>query len=113
MCVCVFSFPSCLCVPLCVCIRSTPLPPQVPGVTSMSVDVHKFGCAPKGSSVVLYRSNDLRHAQYHSTTDFAGPLPSFPLVTVELCVMAGSSVHLCFGRFDEEDDSVVVSAVPL
>ena len=28
----------------------------VPGVTSMSLDTHKFGMAHKGTSVVLYRS---------------------------------------------------------
>jgi glutamate/tyrosine decarboxylase-like PLP-dependent enzyme len=28
----------------------------LPGVTSMSVDTHKFGMAHKGTSVVLYRS---------------------------------------------------------
>ena len=35
-----------------------PVPPfdfRVPGVTSMSCDTHKYGYAPKGSSVVLYR----------------------------------------------------------
>ena len=32
----------------------------VPGVTSISVDTHKFGQAHKGTSVVLYRSADIR-----------------------------------------------------
>ncbi len=35
-----------------------PIPPfdfAVPGVTSISVDTHKFGMAQKGTSVILYR----------------------------------------------------------
>lgn len=40
-----------------------PIPPfdfSVKGVTSASVDVHKYGLAPKGTSVVLYRNHDIR-----------------------------------------------------
>lgn len=33
---------------------------SVPGVTAISCDTHKFGFAPKGSSVVMYRARDLR-----------------------------------------------------
>lgn len=33
---------------------------SVPGVTSMSVDTHKFGMGHKGTSVVLYRSKAIR-----------------------------------------------------
>ena len=53
---------------------------RLPGVTSISADTHKFGYAPKGSSVVLYRGNELRHHQYFSITDWPGGLyftPSF------------------------------------
>ena len=31
---------------------------RVPGVTEMSADVHKYGYAPKGASVVLHRDDD-------------------------------------------------------
>ncbi|KAG6783101.1 hypothetical protein POTOM_012536 [Populus tomentosa] len=40
-----------------------PIPPfdfSVKGVTSISADVHKYGLAPKGTSVVLYRNHDIR-----------------------------------------------------
>lgn len=47
---------------------------SVPGVTSMSVDTHKFGMAHKGTSVVLYRSKDIRRHQYTSITDWTGGL---------------------------------------
>ena len=30
----------------------------------MSCDTHKYGYAPKGSSVVLYRGQELRRYQY-------------------------------------------------
>ncbi|CAJ1923940.1 unnamed protein product [Cylindrotheca closterium] len=39
---------------------------RLPGVTSISVDTHKYGCATKGTSVVLYRSRELQHASYFS-----------------------------------------------
>lgn len=47
---------------------------RLPGVTSMSADTHKYGYAPKGSSVVLYRGSELRHYQYYITTDWPGGL---------------------------------------
>eukprot|EP00879_Flechtneria_rotunda_P016083 GHRR01016824.1.p1 GENE.GHRR01016824.1~~GHRR01016824.1.p1 ORF type:complete len:524 (+),score=169.46 GHRR01016824.1:2119-3690(+) len=47
---------------------------RVPGVTSMSVDTHKFGMAHKGTSVVLYRHPRLRRHQYTSVTDWPGGL---------------------------------------
>lgn len=47
---------------------------RLPGVTSMSADTHKYGYAAKGSSVVLYRSQDLRHYQYYKVADWPGGL---------------------------------------
>ncbi|HWQ12608.1 MAG TPA: aminotransferase class V-fold PLP-dependent enzyme [Roseiflexaceae bacterium] len=54
-----------------------PVPPfdfTVPGVTSMSADTHKYGYAPKGTSVVLYRGRALRHHQYYTAADWPGGL---------------------------------------
>jgi glutamate/tyrosine decarboxylase-like PLP-dependent enzyme len=54
-----------------------PVPPfdfRVPGVTSMSCDTHKYGYAPKGTSVVLYRGWELRHYQYFTIADWPGGL---------------------------------------
>jgi sphinganine-1-phosphate aldolase len=45
---------------------------RLAGVTSMSVDTHKFGYASKGTSVVLYRGYELRHYQYFKATDWPG-----------------------------------------
>ncbi|MCP4679524.1 MAG: aminotransferase class V-fold PLP-dependent enzyme [Deltaproteobacteria bacterium] len=47
---------------------------QLPGVTSISADTHKYGYAAKGSSVILYRGRDLLHAQYYTIADWPGGL---------------------------------------
>ncbi|KAL2608734.1 hypothetical protein R1flu_027307 [Riccia fluitans] len=54
-----------------------PIPPfdfTVPGVTSVSVDVHKYGLGPKGTSVVLYRNHEIRKHQFVAVTDWSGGL---------------------------------------
>jgi glutamate/tyrosine decarboxylase-like PLP-dependent enzyme len=54
-----------------------PVPPydfRLPGVTSISADTHKYGYAAKGTSVVLYRTPELRHYQYFVATDWPGGL---------------------------------------
>ncbi|GAA1227806.1 pyridoxal phosphate-dependent decarboxylase family protein [Rhodoglobus aureus] len=48
----------------------------VPGVTSISADLHKFGYAPKGASVLLQRDRDRQRAQYFATTRW----PGYPIV---------------------------------
>ncbi len=53
---------------------------RLPGVTSMSADTHKYGYAAKGTSVVLYRTPELRRYQYFTIADWPGGLyfsPSF------------------------------------
>ncbi len=44
------------------------------GVSSMSCDTHKYGYAPKGTSVVLYRGRELRRYQYFTIADWPGGL---------------------------------------
>ena len=41
----------------------------VPGVTSISTDLHKYGYAAKGCSVVMYRSKEIRKYQIFACTD--------------------------------------------
>eukprot|EP01012_Entosiphon_sulcatum_P005729 TRINITY_DN125_c0_g1_i1.p2 TRINITY_DN125_c0_g1~~TRINITY_DN125_c0_g1_i1.p2 ORF type:complete len:538 (+),score=93.85 TRINITY_DN125_c0_g1_i1:2106-3719(+) len=48
------------------------------GVTSISCDTHKYGCAPKGSSVVLYSNKNLRRFQYFVATDWPGGIYASP-----------------------------------
>jgi len=45
---------------------------SVPGVTSMSMDFHKYAYAPKGASVVLYRSPELRRHQIFTHSAWPG-----------------------------------------
>ncbi len=45
---------------------------RVAGVTSMSADVHKYGYASKGVSVILYRTHELARLQLFVTTDWLG-----------------------------------------
>ncbi|WP_435208194.1 pyridoxal phosphate-dependent decarboxylase family protein [Micromonospora sp. bgisy143] len=44
----------------------------VPGVTSISVDLHKYGYAPKGVSVLLHRDAAGRAPQYFAYADWPG-----------------------------------------
>ncbi|HEX4981489.1 MAG TPA: aminotransferase class V-fold PLP-dependent enzyme [Ilumatobacteraceae bacterium] len=52
-----------------------PIPPwslSVPGVTSISVDLHKFGYTSKGASVIVHRSRELRSHQTFVTSNWLG-----------------------------------------
>lgn len=51
---------------------------RVPGVTSISADTHKYGYAPKGTGVMLYRSPELRRRQYFTFPDWPGGLYASP-----------------------------------
>jgi sphinganine-1-phosphate aldolase len=53
---------------------------SVPGVTSLSVDLHKYGYAPKGASVVLFRDRSLRRSAYFA---YAG-WPGYPVLNPTL-----------------------------
>ena len=51
---------------------------RLPGVTSISADTHKYGFGLKGSSVLLYRSAELRRHQYFIVPDWPGGLYTSP-----------------------------------
>ena len=44
----------------------------VEGVTSISVDLHKYAYAPKGTSVLLHRSPELRRSQFFASAAWPG-----------------------------------------
>jgi glutamate/tyrosine decarboxylase-like PLP-dependent enzyme len=52
----------------------------VPGVTSLSVDLHKYGYAPKGVSVLLSATAEFRHGHWFSTSGW----PGYPVVNPTL-----------------------------
>ena len=58
---------------------------SVPGVTSISCDTHKYAYAPKGSSVLMFRSKRLRQYQYSICTDWEGGLYATPTITGSRC----------------------------
>ncbi|MCB9688011.1 MAG: aspartate aminotransferase family protein [Alphaproteobacteria bacterium] len=70
---------------------------RVPGVSSISADLHKYGYAPKGISLLLYRDVELLKPQIFVATDFPGGIyaspgllgsrPGFPMAA------AWASVH--------------------
>jgi glutamate/tyrosine decarboxylase-like PLP-dependent enzyme len=53
---------------------------RVAGVTSLSADLHKYGYAPKGTSVLLTRGRDRQRHQYFATTAW----PGYPVVNPTL-----------------------------
>ncbi|XP_067876512.1 sphingosine-1-phosphate lyase 1 [Heterodontus francisci] len=59
------------------------LPPfdfRVKGVTSISADTHKYGYAPKGSSVILYSNKKYRHYQFFVAPDWQGGIYASPSI---------------------------------
>lgn len=62
-------------------MNGTQLPPwdfRVPGVTSMSADIHKYGYAAKGASCILYRNIDYFRYQIFVDQDFPGGVFASP-----------------------------------
>jgi glutamate/tyrosine decarboxylase-like PLP-dependent enzyme len=53
----------------------------VPGVRSISADVHKFGYAPKGASTITYRNGDYRKHQFYVYTEWPGGVYGTPNMT--------------------------------
>ncbi|WP_243230573.1 aspartate aminotransferase family protein [Microbacterium sp. CIAB417] len=53
---------------------------RVTGVTSISADLHKYGYAPKGVSVLLHRGRRQHRAQFFATTRW----PGYPVVNPTL-----------------------------
>jgi glutamate/tyrosine decarboxylase-like PLP-dependent enzyme len=60
-----------------------PIPPfglNVPGVTSLSADIHKYGYAAKGASVILYKNKEIRRHQFFVYTDWPGGIYGSPAI---------------------------------
>jgi sphinganine-1-phosphate aldolase len=54
---------------------------RVPGVTSISADLHKYAYAAKGASVILYRDRALRRHQFFVYTGWPGGIYASPTMT--------------------------------
>ncbi|KAF2351431.1 Pyridoxal phosphate-dependent decarboxylase [Trinorchestia longiramus] len=73
-----------------------PLPPfdfSLPGVCSISCDTHKYGFAPKGSSVIMYRSREYRHHQFFAQPDWPGGIYATPTIAGS---RAGGIIAACW-----------------
>ncbi|UJR36609.1 hypothetical protein I4U23_029329 [Adineta vaga] len=53
---------------------------RVPGVTSISCDTHKYGFTPKGASVILYRTPEIRAHQFYALPDWPGGIYASPSI---------------------------------
>ncbi len=53
----------------------------VPGVTSISADLHKYAYAAKGASVILYRNKELRRHQLFAYMDWPGGIYASPTMS--------------------------------
>ena len=62
---------------------------RVPGVTSISADVHKYGYAAKGASTVIYRDMSYLKHQFFISTDWPGGIYASPSM---LGTRAGGSI---------------------
>jgi sphinganine-1-phosphate aldolase len=59
---------------------NTPWDFRVPGVTSISLDIHKFGFSAKGASLIMYRSMDYLRNQFFISTEFRGGVYVSPTI---------------------------------
>ncbi|TMW56404.1 hypothetical protein Poli38472_006414 [Pythium oligandrum] len=85
---------------------------ELPGVTSMSCDTHKFGYAAKGTSVVLYKNKTIRRFQYFAYPDWTGGLYVTPTLAGSrpgaLSAAAWASmIRLGYEGFLEKTDAIL------
>ncbi|KAJ3535211.1 hypothetical protein NMY22_g6587 [Coprinellus aureogranulatus] len=59
--------------------RLAPFDFRLKGVTSISCDTHKYGFAPKGTSVIMYRTPELRRFQYYVYPEWMGGVYASPM----------------------------------
>lgn len=57
-------------------IADPPVDMSIPGVTSASMDLHKYGYAPKGVSILLHANPQLRQYQFFADASW----PGYPLI---------------------------------
>jgi sphinganine-1-phosphate aldolase len=66
---------------------------QVPGVTSISADTHKYGYAVKGSSVLMFSKPELRHYQFFCQPDWPGGIYASPTLAGS---RSGANIAVCW-----------------
>ena len=86
---------------------------EVDGVTSISCDIHKYAYAPKGSSVLMWRSRELRKFQYSVCTDWEGGLYATPTISGSrnsACSVAAWATVMHIGRTGYADCAAKIKA---
>jgi len=81
---------------------------RLPGVTSISADTHKYGFAPKGSSVLCYKNTDYRRYQYFLQPDWPGGIyasPTFAGSRPGAIIAACWSTMMLYGRLGYVDST--------
>ena len=73
--------------------RLKPFDFRVAGVTSISADSHKYGFAPKGSSVIMYREARYRHHQWFCYSDWPGGVYLTPTIGGS---KSGANIAVCW-----------------
>lgn len=66
---------------------------RVPGVTSISADTHKYGYAPKGTSILMYSEKKWLHHQYFVMPDWQGGIYATPMFSGS---RSGAVVSTCW-----------------
>ncbi|XP_062436549.1 sphingosine-1-phosphate lyase 1 isoform X1 [Rhea pennata] len=80
---------------------------RVKGVTSISADTHKYGYAPKGSSVVLYSDKKYRSYQFFVAPDWQGGIYASPTMAGS---RAGGIIAACWATLMHMGESGYVEA---
>jgi sphinganine-1-phosphate aldolase len=80
---------------------------RLKGVTSISCDTHKYGFAPKGSSTVLYRNQELRTYQYFVTPNWPGGVYASPSMAGS---RAGSIIAGCWASMMAQGENGYIDA---
>ncbi|QFZ27169.1 putative sphingosine-1-phosphate lyase [Clavispora lusitaniae] len=91
---------------------------RLPGVTSISCDTHKYGFAPKGSSIIMYRTPELRECQYYVSSDWTGGMYGSPTLAGSRpgALMAGcwaTLVHIGTNGYRDSCHAIVSATMKL
>jgi sphinganine-1-phosphate aldolase len=62
-------------------LKNTEYDFRTPGVSSMSADLHKYGFGPKGTSVLLFETAELREQMFFAWTEWSGGQYCSPSMT--------------------------------
>lgn len=69
---------------------------DIEGATSISLDHHKFGLAPKGISTVFFKTKELRQQMYFIYTDWVGAVYITPSFSGSRSGFASAGAWYCF-----------------